>query len=163
MSWRVRWTFVSLANNFVGTQSCPNPLGRSAGRPDPTRPWYVRVLDSTDLHRISLVRASGETLKRHFFDALEGTVNLCSLGEEFCWHPILPDPARPLRRGAPTRYARGMSGFWIRQVWTLVWLLCDLSGLATFALNHTGQPGAARGDGWSRSCRHASRRRVPRR
>ena len=37
-------------------------------------------------------------MKRRFFDALEGTVNFCFLGEKFCWHPILPDPARPLRR-----------------------------------------------------------------
>ena len=47
MPWRVRWTFVSWANSFVGAQSCPTPPGRSAGRADPTRPWYVRVLDST--------------------------------------------------------------------------------------------------------------------
>ena len=40
-------TGVSWANSSVGTQSCPIPPGRSAGRPDPTRPWYVRVLDST--------------------------------------------------------------------------------------------------------------------
>ena len=47
MLWRVRWTFVSWANSFVGTQSCATPPGRSAGRPYPTRSWYVRVLDST--------------------------------------------------------------------------------------------------------------------
>ena len=37
----------SRANSSVGTKSCATPLGRSAGYPDPTRPWYVRVLDST--------------------------------------------------------------------------------------------------------------------
>ena len=47
MPWKVRWTFVSWANSFVGTQSCATPPGRSAGRADPTRPWYVRVLVST--------------------------------------------------------------------------------------------------------------------
>ena len=47
MAWRERWTFVSWANSSVGTQSCPTPPGRSAGRSDPTRPWYGRVLDST--------------------------------------------------------------------------------------------------------------------
>ena len=47
--WRVYGTCVSWANSFVGTQSCPTPPGRSAGRPDPTRPWYVRVLDSTNI------------------------------------------------------------------------------------------------------------------
>ena len=38
---------VSWANCFVGVQSCPAPPRRPAVRPDPTRPWYVRVLDST--------------------------------------------------------------------------------------------------------------------
>ena len=33
------------------------------------------------LHWISLVRASGETLRRRFFGALEGTVDFCFLGE----------------------------------------------------------------------------------
>ena len=31
----------------VHTQAYPTPPGRSAGRPEPTRLWYVRVLDST--------------------------------------------------------------------------------------------------------------------
>ena len=47
MPGRVRWTFVSWANSCVGTESWTTPHGRPAGRPDPTRPWYVRVLDST--------------------------------------------------------------------------------------------------------------------
>ena len=47
--WRVQGTCVSWANNSVGTQSCPTPPGRPAERPDPTRPWYVRVLDSTSI------------------------------------------------------------------------------------------------------------------
>ena len=47
------------------------------------------------LHRISLVRASGEAFRRRVFDALEGTRDPCLLGEQFCWHPVLPDPARP--------------------------------------------------------------------
>ena len=49
MPWRERWTFVSWVNNSVGTQSCPTPPSRFAGRSDPTRPWYVRILDSTGL------------------------------------------------------------------------------------------------------------------
>ena len=53
LPWWVRGSLVSWANNSVGTQSCPTPPGRPAGRPDPTRPWYVRVLDSTNcLHGI---------------------------------------------------------------------------------------------------------------
>ena len=50
------------------------------------------------LHRISLVRASGETFRRRVFDALEGTSEACSLDEQFCWHLLLPDSAPPPRR-----------------------------------------------------------------
>ena len=48
MLWKVRGTVVSWANGSVGVPSCPAPPRRPAKRrPDPTRPWYVRVLDST--------------------------------------------------------------------------------------------------------------------
>ena len=47
MLWRVRGRLVPLANNFVGTQSCPTPPRHSSVRPDPTNPWYVWVSDST--------------------------------------------------------------------------------------------------------------------
>ena len=47
MPWRVQGTFVCCADNSVGIQSCPTPRGRPTERPDPTRPWYVQVLDST--------------------------------------------------------------------------------------------------------------------
>ena len=47
MLWRVRGRRVSQATNFVGIQSCPTPPRHPAVRPDPTRPWYVPVLDST--------------------------------------------------------------------------------------------------------------------
>ena len=47
-------TFVLWANNYVGTQPCPTPPGRSAERSDPTRPargvdgfWVRQVLGST--------------------------------------------------------------------------------------------------------------------
>ena len=79
MPWRVRGTLVSPADRSVGIQSCPNPPRRSA------------------LHRISLVRASGRTFRRFVFDALGGTRASCLLGEQFCWHPVLPDPAPPPR------------------------------------------------------------------
>ena len=103
MLWKVRWSLISLANGSVGRQSCPTPPGRSAGRPDPTRPWYVRVLDSTGfLNRISLVCASGEMFRRLVFDALESAGKDCSLGAQFYWRTVLPDPASPLRR-APRR------------------------------------------------------------
>ena len=45
--WRVHGTYVPWPNKSIGTQSCSTLPGRSARRPDPTRPWYVRVLDST--------------------------------------------------------------------------------------------------------------------
>ena len=48
MPWKVRGTVVSWANRSVGVLSCPAPPPRPAvRRPDPTSPWYVRVLDST--------------------------------------------------------------------------------------------------------------------
>ena len=47
MPWRVRGRLVSCANNSVGIQSCLTTPRRPAVRPDPNRPWYVRVLDST--------------------------------------------------------------------------------------------------------------------
>ena len=57
-----------------------------------------RFCFSVGLYTVSRVRASGETLKRRFFDAFDRTVVFCLLGESFCWHSVLPDPARPLRR-----------------------------------------------------------------
>ena len=48
MPWGVRGTHVSWANCFVCVPTCPAPPRRPAVRPDPTRPWYVWVLDSTD-------------------------------------------------------------------------------------------------------------------
>ena len=71
----------------------------------PTRPasgmsgFWIRQVG---LHRISLVRASGETFKRRVFDALESAGKDCSLGEQFCWQTVLPDPTPPPRR-APRR------------------------------------------------------------
>ena len=47
MPWGVCGMLVSSANCSVGVPSCPAPPRRPAVRPDPTRPWYVRVLDST--------------------------------------------------------------------------------------------------------------------
>ena len=49
----------------------------TAGQPRVNR-WFC---SSAGLHRILLVRTSGETLKQRFFDALENTVDLCFLGE----------------------------------------------------------------------------------
>ena len=47
MPWGVRGTLVSWANCSVGVPSCPAPPRHPAVRPDPTRPWYVRVFKIT--------------------------------------------------------------------------------------------------------------------
>ena len=59
---------------------------------------------SVGLHKISLVCASGGTFGRRIFDALQNTREACPLGEQFSWHPVLPDAARhPAVRPDPTR------------------------------------------------------------
>ena len=65
MPWRGWYIFFSWANSSVGTQSYATSPGRSAGRSDPNRPWYVRVLDATG------VRVSDETSKTVVLDSLE--------------------------------------------------------------------------------------------
>ena len=52
MLWKVRETLVSLASSSVGTQSCPTPPRHPAVRPDPTRLWFVQVLDSTSAKHV---------------------------------------------------------------------------------------------------------------
>ena len=98
MPWRERWTFVSWANNSVGTKSCPTSPGRSAGRSDPTRPWYVRVLDSTGkpFSRKACPGIVSKT-RRIVYDALEGKKDGCFLGNR----PVgLPSYRAPPRRSA---------------------------------------------------------------
>ena len=67
------------------------------------------------LNWISLVRVSGKALGRLVLDALEDTKVDCRVGALLCES----SPARQLR-AAPlcgkTRPARGMSGFWVRQI-----------------------------------------------
>ena len=104
--WNVRWTFVSWPNSSVGTQSCPNSPGRSAGRSDPTCPWYVRVWDSP-----------GEKYDRALFP---GRIVLLA--------PNLARPFSAAAPGFPTRPARGMSGFRTRQV-------CSCTGLCRWILS----------------------------
>ena len=55
-----------------------------------------------NLHRISLVRASGATFRRRVFDALEKSRKDCPLGAQFYWKKVPLDPAPPPRR-APRR------------------------------------------------------------
>ena len=72
---------------------------------------------SIGLHRISFVRASGGSFKTVVYDAPGGTRDGFLLGEPTRLRPVLPHrcPAAP-PCAAPPRPARGMSGFWIRQV-----------------------------------------------
>ena len=102
--WRVHGTCVSWPNKSIGTQSCPTPPGRSAGRPDPTRPWYVRVLDSTGgFDRFACSCFWGDD-QATCLRCLRGYEGLLSLVEQFCLDPVLPDPAPPSAvRPGPTR------------------------------------------------------------
>ena len=50
------------------------------------------------LHRISIVRDSGKTLRRVFFDALGVTRDPCLLSDMFCRRPVLPGPSDQPRR-----------------------------------------------------------------
>ena len=93
ISWRERWSFVSWANSSVGTQSCPTPPGRSAGRPDPSCPWYVRVLDSTG--GIVYVRAAERTSRAVVLVVLEVEVKDHSLAEWFRAAFLRSRPAQP--------------------------------------------------------------------
>ena len=73
---------------------------------------------SIGLHRISLVRASEETLRTGVFDALEVTRVACLLGEPIRRRPVLPGPASPCRPAVRCLDSApcSMFGFWIRQV-----------------------------------------------
>ena len=68
-----------------------------ADKPRINRSSTADFVPAFGLHRISLVRASGETFRRRVFDALEGTGVPCFLGEQFCWHAVLHNPAPPPR------------------------------------------------------------------
>ena len=101
--WWGRGSNVSWANRTVDV-----PSGPAMRRPAPTRPWYVRVLDSASkplinrglcspngLSKNSFVRASEEMIRTYVHDALGGTRDGCVLREQTCQHPTLPGPPRP--------------------------------------------------------------------
>ena len=73
MLWRVRKTLVSWANSSVGIQFCSTRLvlPDPAVRPDPTRPWFVRVLDSTGFTIVRLLKIYHRDEKRVFFLAAD--------------------------------------------------------------------------------------------
>ena len=70
----------------------------SGDKPDINRSSTADFVPAFGLHRFSLVRASGETFRRRAFDALGGTREDCLLGEQFCRHPFLTNPAPSPRR-----------------------------------------------------------------
>ena len=92
------------------------------------------------LHRVSLVRASGGTFRRCVHDALEGTRDAYLLGRLLFRRPVLTDAAPP-PPCAPTRPARGMFGFWTRQVCTNT----ELRYVQTCRIQNTDIPRASRG------------------
>ena len=82
----------------TGQQPGNKSASRLALKPDINRLSTADFDPAFGLHRISLVRASGETFRRRVFDALEGTRDTCLLGEIVCWHPVLFEPLPPLHR-----------------------------------------------------------------
>ena len=58
--------FLSWANDSVCAQSCPTPPGRSAGRSDQSRPWNVRILNSTGFEKVLFPSAESNTIKIRF-------------------------------------------------------------------------------------------------
>ena len=70
-----------------------------AARPEPPLVCPGFRIERFGLNKISLVRASGETFRRRFVDAVESKTDPCLLGQQFCWHLVLLDPAvRPAVR-----------------------------------------------------------------
>ena len=87
---------------LLGELFCSTPPRRPAVRADPTRPLYVRVLDSTSLHKSSVDRFYRKTLtsvkpRRLFFDCLGGGRVGCLLAGPTRRRPVLLVPAPPRR------------------------------------------------------------------
>ena len=105
------WHDVGLQSAKVSAQQNTMKFRKSTvRRPALIRPWCVRVLDSTGLHRISFARVSEESFRTFVFDSLDVLVTKkdgCLLGEPSRRRPVLPGPALPRRlavqRRTPTR------------------------------------------------------------
>ena len=61
---------------------------RLGDKPLTNRLSTTNFVPAFGLHRILLVRASGETFRRRVFDALGGTRDACLLGVLFCRRPV---------------------------------------------------------------------------
>ena len=79
-------------------KECFSSRGETADEPLVNRWSTADFVPAFGLHRISLVRASGETFRQYVLDALEGAREACLLGGLFCRRPILTDPAPSPRR-----------------------------------------------------------------
>ena len=119
MPWGARGSGLSWADRPVGVPSCPAPPCPAAvRRPEPSRPWYVRVLDPTN-------RFTWESVYSFFRRIAQDSCPRCPGGEVGRLSPGRTDPSasctatpRPVPPpcAAPPRPAHGMSGFWARQV-----------------------------------------------
>ena len=72
-------------SGHLGTKSASRP----ADKPLTNRLSTGHFVPAFGLHRISLVRASGETFRRCVHDALEGKTDACLLGGLICRRPVL--------------------------------------------------------------------------
>ena len=124
------------ANRPVGVPSYPEPPRHSAvRRPAPTRPWYTQVWDSTNEPRMNRLSTAGfippsvyigfplfvlpETRPGGCSSIVRKVrVTVVSWADRPVGIPSCPFPARPAVPpcAAPSRRARGISGFWIRQI-----------------------------------------------
>ena len=82
----------------TGQQPRTKSASRPADEPLRNRLSTAGFVPAFGLHRISLVRASGETFRRRLFDAWGGTRDACLLGVLFCRRPVLLGSAPPPRR-----------------------------------------------------------------
>ena len=87
--------FTETRRRSTGQQPGRKSASRPGDKPRINRGSTADFVPAFGLHRISLVRAPEEAFGRRVFDALEGTRVPCPLGDQFCWHPVLPDPAPP--------------------------------------------------------------------
>ena len=101
-------------NNRQTSVHWSSSRGYTGHQPRINRP----LCSSIGLHGISFVRASEETFRTVVLDAMGRKRDGCILGDRTHRHPALPCPAPPAAPpcAAPSRPARGMSGFWVRQI-----------------------------------------------
>ena len=118
--WKAKGRVVSWPDRIDGVPSYPAPLPLAAPPCTTTNQtacsvseFWVRQI----FHIILLLCASGERFKRHVFDALESTIQKKIVPRRTIL--LTNSPARSrlaIPPCAPTRPARDMSGFLVRQI-----------------------------------------------